>query len=141
MVLRQCSLGTVVLGQWSWDSCLGTVVLGQYSLGTVILGQWSWDSGLRTVVLGQYSLVTVQSWDSSLRTVGTKPVEPPTDYYLNFCTKMDTKLVNDTQQLVVVVVEPLLVAPCTACRISLLPRPFRIERKSADPSGLSAIYH
>ena len=68
-------------------------------------------------------------------------VEPPTDYYLNFCNKMDTKLVNDTQQSIVVVVEPLLLAPCTACRISLLPRPLRIERKSADPSGLSAIYH
>ena len=46
-----------VLGQWSWDSGLGTVVLGQWSwdsgLGTVVLGQWSWDSGLGTVVLGQ----------------------------------------------------------------------------------------
>ena len=68
-------------------------------------------------------------------------VEPPTAYYLNFSTKRDTKLVNDTQQSIVVVVETLLVAPCTACRINLLPRPFRIERKSADPSGLSAIYH
>ena len=67
--------------------------------------------------------------------------EPPTDYYLTFCTKRDTKLVNDTQQSIVVVVEPLLVAPCTACRIGLHPRPFRIERKSANPSGLSAIYH
>ena len=43
------SLGTVqswtraVLGQWSWDT----------SLGTVVLGQWSWDSGLGTEVLGQ----------------------------------------------------------------------------------------
>ena len=36
------SLGTVVLGQWSWDS----------GLGTLVLGQWSWDSGLGTVVLG-----------------------------------------------------------------------------------------
>ena len=63
---------------------------------------------------------------------------PPTDYYLNFCTKRDTKLVNDTQQSIAVVVEPLLVAPCTACRISLLPTPLRIERKSTDPSGLSA---
>ena len=68
-------------------------------------------------------------------------VELPTDYYLNFCTKRDTKLVNDTQQSVVVVVEPLLLVPCTACRISLLPRPLRIERKSAHPSGLSAVYH
>ena len=62
----QRSLGTVpkkswdsakeVLGQWSWDSGLGTLVLGQWSwdsgLGTVVLGQWSWDSGLGTVVLG-----------------------------------------------------------------------------------------
>ena len=31
------------MGQWSWDS----------GLGTVVLGQWSWDSGLGTVVLGQ----------------------------------------------------------------------------------------
>ena len=66
---------------------------------------------------------------------------PPPDYYLTFCTKRDTKLVNDTQQSIVVVVEPLLDAPCTACRISLLTRPLRIERKSADPSGLNAIYH
>ena len=36
------SLGTVVLGQWSWDS----------GLGTLVLGQWSWDSDLGTVVLG-----------------------------------------------------------------------------------------
>ena len=52
-------LGTVhswdgtVLGQWSWDTGLGTVVLGQWSwdtgLGTVVLGQCSWDSGLRTL--------------------------------------------------------------------------------------------
>ena len=49
-VLGQCqrSLGTeqswdsTVLGQWSWDS----------GLGTVVLGQGSWDSGLGTVVLG-----------------------------------------------------------------------------------------
>ena len=41
-VLGQCSPGTVVLGQWSWDS----------GLGTGVLGQWSWDSGLGTVVLG-----------------------------------------------------------------------------------------
>ena len=54
-------------------------------------------------------------------------------YYLTFCTKMVTKLVNDTQQSIVVVVEPLLDAPCIACRISLLPRPLRIELKSADP--------
>ena len=36
-------LGTVVLGQWSWDK----------GLGTVVLGQGSWDKGLGTVVLGQ----------------------------------------------------------------------------------------
>ena len=61
---------------------------------------------------------------------------PPQITILIFCTKRDTKLVNDTQQSIFVVVEPLVVAPCTACWISLLPRPFRIERKSADPSGL-----
>ena len=53
----------------------------------------------------------------------------PTDYFLNFCTKRDTKLVNDTQQSFVAVVDPLLVAPCNACRISL---------HQKDPSGLSA---
>ena len=52
-VLGQCNPG-IVLDQ----SSLGTV-LGQYSLETVqswdgtVLGQWSWDSGLGTVVLGQ----------------------------------------------------------------------------------------
>ena len=62
-VLGQCSLGTV-LGQ-----CSPGTVLGQYSLETVqswdgtVLGQWSWDSGLGTVVLGQWS------WDSGLGTV------------------------------------------------------------------------
>ena len=51
-VLGQCSPGTVLD-----QSSLGTV-LGQYSLETVqswdgtVLGQWSWDSGLGTVVLG-----------------------------------------------------------------------------------------
>ena len=44
-----------------------------------------------------------------------------------FFTKRDTKLVNDTQQSIVVFLEPLLVAPCTACRISLLPRPFELS--------------
>ena len=44
MVLGQCSLGTVR----SWDTGLGTVVLGHWSWD-----QWSWDSGLGTVVLGQ----------------------------------------------------------------------------------------
>ena len=43
------------MGQWSWDSGLGILVLGQWSwdtsLGTVVLGQWSWDSGLGTVVV------------------------------------------------------------------------------------------
>ena len=53
----------------------------------------------------------------------------PPQITIFFCTKRDTKLVNDTQQSTVVVVEPLLVVPCIACRISLLPR----------PSGLSAI--
>ena len=65
-VLGQYSLGTLILGQWSWewscDSGLGTVVLGHWSrdsgLGIVVLGQWSWDSGLGT-----------QSWDTSLGTV------------------------------------------------------------------------
>ena len=46
-----------VLGQWSWDSGLGTLVLGQWSwdigLGPLVLGQWSWDIGLGTLVLGQ----------------------------------------------------------------------------------------
>ena len=52
IVLGQCSPG-IVLDQ----SSLGTV-LGQYSLETIqswdatVLGQWSWDSGLGTVVLG-----------------------------------------------------------------------------------------
>ena len=52
-VLGQCSPGTVLV-----QSSLGTV-LGQYSLETVqswdgtVLGQWSWDSGLGTVVLGK----------------------------------------------------------------------------------------
>ena len=51
-VLGQCSPG-IVLDQ----SSLGTV-LGQYSLEKVqswdgtVLGQWSWDSGHGTVVLG-----------------------------------------------------------------------------------------
>ena len=43
------TLGREVLGQWSWDSGLGTVVVGQYSLETVVLGRWSWDS----TVLGE----------------------------------------------------------------------------------------
>ena len=42
-VLGRYGLGTLVLGQWSWDS----------GLGTVVLGHWSWDSGLGIVVLGQ----------------------------------------------------------------------------------------
>ena len=46
-----------VLGQ-SWDSAaLGQswtrAVLVRNSLGTLVLGQWSWDSSLGTVVLGQ----------------------------------------------------------------------------------------
>ena len=52
-------LGTLVLGQWSWDIGLGTVVLGQWSwdsgLGTLVLGRWSWAIGLGTVVLGHWS--------------------------------------------------------------------------------------
>ena len=68
-VLGQYSLGTVVFGQWSWDSGLGTVVLGQRSLGQYILGQWSWDGTFfgkwswDSAVLRQYS------WESSLGTV------------------------------------------------------------------------
>ena len=50
----QSSLGTVQ----SWDGA----VLGHWS-GTVVVGQWAWDSSLGTVVLGQ------QSWDTSLGTV------------------------------------------------------------------------
>ena len=46
--------------------------------------------------------VTPQFGERSLQ-CGT--VEPPTDYYLIiFCTKRDTKLVNDTQQSTVFVV-------------------------------------
>ena len=78
-VLDQNSLETV-LGQWSWDSGLGTVVLGQWSwdsgLGTVVLGQGSWDrvlgQGLGTVVLGQWSWdkgLGTGSWDKGLGTV------------------------------------------------------------------------
>ena len=44
----------------------------------------------------------------------------PTDLYLNFCTKRYTKLVNVTQHSIVGALEPLLIAPCTDCRISLL---------------------
>ena len=45
-----------VLGQ-SWDSAVlgqswSRAVLVRNSLGTLVLGQWSWDSGLGTVVLG-----------------------------------------------------------------------------------------
>ena len=50
-VLDQNSLDTV-LGQWSWDSGLGTVVVGQWSWDKG-LGTGSWDKGLGTVVLGQ----------------------------------------------------------------------------------------
>ena len=57
-VLVRNSLGTLVLGHWSWDIGLGTVVLGHWSwdsgLGTVVLGQWSWDSGLGILVLGRW---------------------------------------------------------------------------------------
>ena len=74
---------TAVLGQWSWDSGLGTSGLGTREglgkitsgLGTVKglgtrLGQWSnWDSGFGTGswdrVLGQWS------WDKGLGTKGT----------------------------------------------------------------------
>ena len=51
-VLGQCSLRTVQ----SWDSGLGTVVLGQRSWDSTVLGQWSWDG----TVLGQWS------WDSAV---------------------------------------------------------------------------
>ena len=47
-------------------------------------------------------------------------VEPHTGWYLNFCTKKDTKLVHHAQQSMVVVHEPLSAAPCPACRISFL---------------------
>ena len=37
----------------SWDStALNSTVLGRYGLGIVVLGQWPWDSSLGTVVLG-----------------------------------------------------------------------------------------
>ena len=57
-VLEQYSLGTV-LGQ-SWDGAVlghswARAVLVRHSLGTLVLGQESWDSGLGTVVLGQWS--------------------------------------------------------------------------------------
>ena len=71
------------MGQWSWDSSLGTVVLGQSwdsavlgrcgrgteqswdsaILGRCGLGALVWDSGRGTVGLGQWS------WDRSLGTV------------------------------------------------------------------------
>ena len=55
-VMEQFILGTV-LGQYSLGTVLGQcslrTVSGQSSLGSVVLGQWSWDSGLGTVVLGQ----------------------------------------------------------------------------------------
>ena len=54
------------------------------------------NSEIRNSVEGHFSPVTV---------------EPPTDWYLNFCTESDTKLVNNTQQSINVVLEPLLVAP------------------------------
>ena len=53
------------------------------------------NSEIRNSVEGHISAVTV---------------EPPTDFYLNFCTKRETKLVNNTQQSIVVALEPLLVA-------------------------------
>ena len=74
------------------------------------------NSDIRSSVKGHYSAVTV---------------EPPTDYYLAFCTKRDTKLVNKTQQSIVVARETLPAAPCTARRIRFL-------LLSVDPSGLSA---
>ena len=66
-LLGRYGLGTVqswdgaVVGHWSWDSGLGTVVLGHWSwdsglcssLKTVVLGQKSWGSGLGTVILRQ----------------------------------------------------------------------------------------
>ena len=36
------SLGTLVLGRWSWD----------ISLGSLVLGHWSWDISLGPLVLG-----------------------------------------------------------------------------------------
>ena len=76
------------------------------------------NSEFRNSVKGHYSALTV---------------EPPTDQYPTFCTKRDTKLVNETKQSIVVILEPLLVGPCTACRFtsSLIPRRFRNERKLA----------
>ena len=56
-VLEQCSLGTV-LGQCSLGRVLGRCSLGT-SLGPeqswydTVLGHWSWNSSLGTVVLGQ----------------------------------------------------------------------------------------
>ena len=72
------------------------------------------NSELRNSVEGHFSAVTV---------------EPPTDLYHNFCTKRDTKLVNNTQQTVVNNTVPA--TRCTACRISL-------PLSSQDPSGLNA---
>ena len=56
--------------------------------------------------------------------------------YLNFCAKIDTKLVNDTQQSIVVVVETLPAGSCTAChKYSALIcniRPNTTQRRSVE---------
>ena len=76
-------------------------------------------SQIRNSVEGHYSAVTV---------------DPPTYFYLNFCTKRDTKLVNSTQESIVVVLETL---PADSLHglpdqsSALFTRPFRIARKLA----------
>ena len=87
----------------------------------------------------QYNSRTCFFFKKELSLLGAAPNRQ--NFQGSYFLKRVTKLVNDTQQSIVVVVEPLLDAPCIACRISLLPRPLRIELKSADPSGLNAIYH
>ena len=68
---------------------------------------------------GAYFYLDIEICNSVVVHYSAVTVEPPTDCYLNFCTKRDTKLVNDIQQSIVVDLETLPAAPCTACRISL----------------------
>ena len=71
---------------------------------------------------------------SGLKNVGSRnawslqcsTVEHPTDYYLNFCTKRDTKLVNDSRLL-------LSLSPFLLLLVLLAGSVF-----SQDPSELSA---
>ena len=50
------SLRTVPKKSWDiavWGRSWSSTVLGRCGRGGVVLGQWSWDTGLGTVVLGQ----------------------------------------------------------------------------------------